>query len=239
MSNAIEKYKMYMDNAHWNYTTKEQFEQYYGRIPKFRYDTMKYCWDQVEKYNFKTVVELGTTRSYVDGKFPGCNESDTKYWEPDNPIIWDWSAGCFTRVIGEMIQGTDIDFITVDFNPLHIERSKVVTQGLSNIEYHVMSSEEFLSSGEGQIDFLYMDTGDMHPIEPTAELHLREAQLIAGCDIISKNGVILIDDVRNTTPKIVDNEESDYGKAKYSIPFLMKNGFELVMDEYQVVLQKK
>ena len=77
MSNAIEKYKMYMDNAHWNYTTKEQFEQYYGRIPKFRYDTMKYCWDQVEKYNFKTVVELGTTRSYVDGKFPGCNESDT------------------------------------------------------------------------------------------------------------------------------------------------------------------
>ena len=35
---------------------------------------MKYCWDQVEKYNFKTVVELGTTRSYVDGKFPGCNE---------------------------------------------------------------------------------------------------------------------------------------------------------------------
>ena len=69
MSNAIEKYKMYMDNAHWNYTTKEQFEQYYGRIPKFRYDTMKYCWDQVEKYNFKTVVELGTTRSYVDGKF--------------------------------------------------------------------------------------------------------------------------------------------------------------------------
>ncbi len=190
-----------------------------------------------EDYDTKKVRDL--PRSYVDGKFPGCNESDTKYWEPDNPIIWDWSAGCFTRVIGEMIQGTDIDFITVDFNPLHIERSKVVTQGLSNIEYHVMSSEEFLSSGEGQIDFLYMDTGDMHPIEPTAELHLREAQLIAGCDIMSKNGVILIDDVRNTTPKIVDNEESDYGKAKYSIPFLMKNGFELVMDEYQVVLQKK
>ena len=138
-----------------------------------------------------------------------------------------------------MVQGTDIDFITVDLNPLHIERSKVVTKGLSNIEYHVMSSEDFLSSGEGQIDFLYMDTGDMHPIEPTAELHLREAQLIAGCDIISKNGVILIDDVRNTTPKIVDNEESDYGKAKYSIPFLLKNGFDLVMDEYQVVLQKK
>ena len=56
MSNALETYKNYMDNAHWNYTTKEQFEQYYGRVPKFRYDTMKYCWDQVVKYNFKTIV---------------------------------------------------------------------------------------------------------------------------------------------------------------------------------------
>ena len=62
MSNALEVYKDYMDNAHWNYTTREQFEQYYNRVPKFRYDTIKYCWDQVVKYDFKTIVELGTTR---------------------------------------------------------------------------------------------------------------------------------------------------------------------------------
>lgn len=239
MSDALEKYKDYMDNAHWNYTTKEQFEQYYGRVPKFRYDTMRYCWDQVLKYDFKTVVELGTTRSFVDGKFPGCNENDTKYWEPENPDIWDWSAGCFTRVIGELIQETDIDFISVDLNPYHIRRSQTITEGLSNIEHIVMSSEEFLASGEGQIDFLYMDTGDMTPIEPTAQLHLREAELIVKRDLISDNGVILIDDVRNTTPKVFADEESDYGKAKYSIPYLIDNGFELVMDEYQVVLQKR
>ena len=239
MSDALEKYKDYMDNAHWNYTTKEQFEEYYGRVPKFRYDTMRYCWDEVLKHNFKTVVELGTTRSFVDSKFPGCNEDDTKYWEPENPDIWDWSAGCFTRVVGELIQETDIDFITVDLEERHINRSKEVTKGLSNIEYFVMSSEQFLASGEGQIDFLYMDTGDMYPIEPTAQLHLREAQLLVDCDIISKNGVVLIDDVRNTTPKILCKEESDYGKAKYSIPYLMENGFDLVMDEYQVVLQKR
>ena len=65
MSDALEKYKDYMDNAHWNYTTKEQFEEYYGRVPKFRYDTMRYCWDEVLKHNFKTVVELGTTRSLL------------------------------------------------------------------------------------------------------------------------------------------------------------------------------
>jgi len=239
MSDALEKYKEYMDNAHWKYTTKEQFEQYYGRVPKFRYDTMKYCWDEVVKHGFTTIVELGTTRSFVDGKFPGCNSDDIKFWQPENPDVWDWAAGCFTRVIGELIQGTDIDFITVDLEPRHIRRSKVVTEGLDNIEHVVMSSEEFLEIGEGKIDFLYMDTGDMTPIEPTAELHLRESKIIVERDLISENGIILIDDVRNTTPKVFADEESDYGKAKYSIPYLIENGFELIMDEYQVVLQKK
>lgn len=239
MSDALEKYKNYMDDAHWNYTTKEQFEEFYGRVPKFRYDTMRYCWDEVIKHGFTTIVELGTTRSFVDGKFPGCNEDNIKYWEPENPDIWDWSAGCFTRLVGELIQGTEIDFITVDLEPRHIRRSKIVTEGLGNIEHIVMSSEEFLLSGEGKIDFLYMDTGDMTPIEPTAQLHLRESKILVENNLISDNGIILIDDVRNTTPKIIAKEESDYGKAKYSIPYLMENGFELVMDEYQVVLQKR
>jgi predicted O-methyltransferase YrrM len=190
------------------------------------------------KNDFKTIVELGTSRSFVDGKFPGCNEDNLKYWEPENPEKWDWSAGCFTRLIGEIIQDTDIDLITVDLDPRHIRRSKIMTEGLSNIEYYVMSSEQFLSEGEGQIDFLYMDTGDMTPIENTAQLHLRESKLIVEKNLISDGGLLLIDDVRSTVPKIISNEESDYGKAKYSIPYLQKNGFELVMDEYQVVLRK-
>ena len=48
----------------------------------------------------------------------------------------------------------------------------------------------------------------------------------------------LIDDVRNSTPKL-NGEISDYGKAKYSIPYFIENGYETVMDEYQVILQKK
>ena len=238
MSDAIEKYKKYMNDAHRSYCTDEQFIEYFGRVPKFRYDTMRYCWDYFIKNNFKTVVELGTSRSFVDGKQEGCNSDDVQFWQPNNPDVWDWSAGCFTRIICELIQGTDIDFITVDIEARHINRSKIMTEGLDNIEYFVMSSEEFLDSGQGQIDFLYMDTGDMTPIEYTSQLHLREAQIIVEKNIISDGGLILIDDVRNATPKQVSNEESDYGKAKYSIPFLEYNGFEIVMDEYQVVMKK-
>lgn len=226
-----------MDGAFAPYYTDEQFIESYGRIPKFRYDTFKYCWDWIQEKELKTIVELGTSRSFVDGKYPGCNSDDVKFWEPDNPEIWDWSAGCFTRVFGELIQGTDIDLITVDLMSTHIARSKAMTQDLENIEYFSMSSEDFLMSGDGQIDFLYMDTGDVTPIEPTAKLHLRESEILVENDLISDNGLILIDDVRNIQSKSQD--PSDYGKAKYSIPYLQENGFEVIMDEYQVLLQRR
>jgi hypothetical protein len=235
----LDNYKDLMEESLFPYHSKEEYEKYFGRVPKFRYHTLKYCLNYFFENDFKTIVELGTSRSFVDGKFPGCNEDDSKYWEPENPEKWDWSAGCFTRLIGEIIQDTDIDFITVDLDPRHIRRSKIMTEGLSNIEYYVLSSEEFLDSGDGQIDFLYMDTGDMTPIENTAQLHLRESKLIVEKNLISDGGILLIDDVRSPVPKIISNEESDYGKAKYSIPYLQENGFEIVMDEYQVVMIKQ
>jgi len=111
-----------------------------------------------------------------------------------------------------------------------------MTEDLENIEYFVMSSEEFLSNGDGQIDFLYMDTGDVTPIEPTAQLHLRESKILVEKNLISENGLILIDDVKNIQSKSQD--PSDYGKAKYSIPYLQENGFEVIMDEYQVLLRR-
>ena len=225
-----------MDGAFAPYYSDEVFIQNYGRMPKFRYDTFKCCWDLVKKNKFKTIVELGTSRSFVDGQYPGCNSDDTSFWEPENPEVWDWSAGCFTRVFGELIQGTDIEMITVDLMPNHITRSKIMTEGLENIEHFVSSSEDFLESGEGKIDFLYMDTGDVTPIEPTAQLHLRESKILVENDLISENGIILIDDVRN--PQSKKQDESEYGKAKYSIPYLQDNGYEIIMDEYQVLMQK-
>jgi len=232
----MKKYKKFMDGAFSPYYSDEVFIKNYGRVPKFRYDTFKSCWDLVKKNKFKTIVELGTSRSFVDGQYPGCNSDDTSVWEPENPEVWDWSAGCCTRVFGELMQGTDIEMITVDLMPNHITRSKIMTEGLENIEHFVSSSEDFLESGEGKIDFLYMDTGDVTPIEPTAQLHLRESKILVENDLISENGIILIDDVRN--PQSKKQDESEYGKAKYSIPYLQDNGYEIIMDEYQVLMQK-
>ena len=52
-------------------------------------------------------------------------------------------------------------------------------------------------------------------------------------DILKK-----IDDVKNPLPKIRGGEKSNYGKAKYSIPMFLNAGYEIVMDEYQMILKK-
>ncbi len=47
------------------------------------------------------------------------------------------------------------------------------------IAYHVQSSLDFLNQQLPEsIDLIYLDTGDMTPIEPTARLQLAEAKII-------------------------------------------------------------
>ena len=71
--------------------------------------------------------------------------------------------------------------------------------------------------------------------EFTAELHKREAILIVKHDILKDDGIILIDDVRNPCN---DFSKKNLGKSKYSIPYLLNNGYEIIADEYQVILKK-
>ena len=49
----------------------------------------------------------------------------------------------------------------------HIARCKIMNQDRDNITYHVSSSEDFLKNLDKKVDLLYLDTGDMTPIEDT------------------------------------------------------------------------
>ena len=77
----------------------------------------------------------------------------------------------------------------------------------------------------------------MTPVEDVALLQLMEVQIIVNNDLLSKNGLIVIDDVYNPVPKL-NGEESKYGKSKYSIPFLLSKDYDIIYDEYQVIFQK-
>lgn len=232
--NFLDKHKENIENAIGYYFSEDEQKKYFNTVPKSRYCTFKHCYENLKPN--PVIVELGTSRSFVDGRFEGCNSDDEKYWEPFNSEKWDWSAGCFTKVFSNLF--LDSEFHTVDICKNHINRCKIMNNDNANITYHISSSEDFLNSFTNhKIDLLYLDTGDMTPIEDTAQLHLREAKIIIEKDLINDNGLILIDDVKSCVPKQF-GELSNLGKAKYSIPFFLENGYEIVMDEYQCILKK-
>ncbi len=232
----LEKYQPFLESG----TYEDQDWTAYSIKPLSRHSSFKAAFEHFEQHNGRTIVELGTTRSFVSGKFPGCNDDNPMYWEPDASEKWDWGAGSFTRVAAECLAHLHPTFHTIDMSAEHINRCKLITQEFSSfIQYHVCSSLIFLQACEPySIDLLYMDTGNMHPIEPTAKLQLAEAQIVVERNLIAPNGIILIDDIRNQTPKKF-GETSELGKGKYAIPYLLAHGFELIMDEYQVILKRK
>lgn len=233
----LEPYKNYLEAGTYVGTDWSHFDP----VPKSRYETFKAAFEHFAQNQGKVVVELGTSRSFTHGSHPGCNSDDTHYWTPDQPENWDWGAGFFTRMAAICLNHLNPDFHTVDLMATHIKRCQFMTQDFAYLlKYHVSSSEDFLRtcSFPNGIDLLYLDTGDMTPIEPTALLQLREAIIIVERNLIAKNGQILIDDVRNQTP-VQYGEKSGLGKSKYALPYLLQHGFEMVMNEYQVLLQKK
>lgn len=232
----LEVYKEFLERG----TYEGQNWSSLARLPRSRYETFRFVFDYFEKNEGKVIVELGTSRSFNHGGLPGCNSNQISYWKPDQPETWDWGAGFFTRMAAMCLSHLSPQIHTVDLNPSHIARCQIMTADFSQIlSYHVKDSVDFLKNcdfPEG-IDLLYLDTGDMTPIEPSALLQFEEVKVIVERNLLAKDGLILLDDVKNRTPREF-GEMSDLGKSKYSLPFLLQQGFEVIVDEYQVILRK-
>ena len=176
--------------------------------PLSRFHTLSYAFADFESRRGKVIVEVGTSRSFQHGSGPGCNLDDPKWWHPKNPEDWDWGAGHFTHMactsLGHLLKHGRM--FTVDLLMAHIERSRVMSAECAKyVTYEVQSSLDFFrkfdTSLHGQIDLLYLDTGDMTPVELTAKLHLEEARIVVERQLVKPGGLILIDDVRNLSPK--------------------------------------
>lgn len=234
---ALDSFKSYLE---WG-TYQGQDWSSFPALPLSRFDTFKAAFTHFEATGGAVVVELGTSRSFTHGGHPGCNSDDAAYWDNTHPENWDWGAGFFTRMAATSLQHCNPQIHTVDIAASHIARCQLMTSEFSNlITYHVASSLQFLRECQFPkgIDLLYLDTGDMTPIEPTALLQLEEAKVIVERELLSEKGWILIDDVKNQTPKQF-GEVSELGKSKYALPYFLQNGFEIIMDGYQVILQKR
>ena len=235
-ADTLTRYEPYLDRWMSNVPMNKYEKNYHGRLATFRY-----IFHELAKRNGRVIVlELGTSRSFVDGSFPGCNSDDVKYWDPVDFSKWDFGAGMFTYLCAEFFSQyhPNIEQHTVDLQKSHIRRCKIMTRKFfHNIKYHVSDSVKFLEKFNTKCDLIYIDTGDMTPIEPTAKLQLEEVKKIVELNMLSSGGFLLIDDVRNPTA-LTQGEGNPLGKAKYSVPYLQSQGFRIVMDEYQMVLTK-
>jgi hypothetical protein len=200
---------------------------------KSRAYTFKYVWDEMIKLECPTIIELGTTRSFKHGGHIGCLQFDLKYWEPEKIEEFDWSAGNFTYVFGQL---PNKELHTVDINSKHIWVSETMTKGLSGMNYHLSDSVEYLRNFQGQADLIYMDSGDVG--ELTSILHEREAKVIVEKELVKIGGIILLDDVRSNVAVTQFGEKSRFGKDKYSIGVFLANGYDWVIDGYQLILKR-
>ncbi len=230
---VLNKYKDFLDRGVYDVHNFSRS----SKVPKGRYHTFRRALMLFCKNGGKVVVETGTSRSFVSGGHEGCLSDDPIYWQPSNPQVWDWGAGIFTRIAAESLAPFKPTIHTIDIVDKHIERCKIITSDFNDImRFHVCSSLTFFKKydSKDKIDLLYLDTADI--CEDSAKLQLEEVKSVVRKNLMAPHGLILIDDVKVPVDGYV--QASEYGKAKYSIAYLLAHGFRIVEDEYQVLLQK-
>ena len=130
-------YNSFLKDAMFYYYSKDEFEKCYCRVPKQRDYTFNKCINYFKDYNYSVIniVELGTSRSFVDGKYPGACSDDPKYWEKKSPQKWDWSAGVFTKYFSDVLTEKNIDYnlSTIDISRKAINISKTITNNNNKI----------------------------------------------------------------------------------------------------------
>lgn len=224
----LSKYKNFLDK-----NTMDAMEN--PDLDNSRFKSFEICLNKLKSFKNPSILELGTCRSFVDGSFAGCNSNDTKYWDPLNSEKWDWGAGCFSLIFGQY----GYNLTTVDLISDHIARCKVMTDSLNiNCNHIVSNSLDFLNLTKEKYDLIYLDTGDMFPIEPSQDLQLEEVKIIVRRNLLKNDGIILIDDVLNSTPRKLGITENKYGKSDKSIPFLLENSFNPIYSGYQWIFSK-
>lgn len=104
---------------------------------------------------------------------------------------------------------------------LYTVNKKVDTTINDKFKEYSKTSEELISNFTETIDFLYMDYLES---EETAIQHFSDLKLIFEKKLMSKNAIILIDDIK-------------YGKIGV-ILYLLENGYKIILNEYQILLTK-
>lgn len=159
------------------------------------------------------IVETGCIRNVTE---------ESKFGDGWSTLNWEYYA-----------KKTNSKVYVVDINEGHLKQSKIIVQPSEYVEYFKDDSVHFLQNFDKKIDLLFVDSydycGDEENIRKCHNHSLNE--IIAAWDKLKEHCFILIDDV-------FSNITWD-GKGKLSIPYLLKNGFEVVyFIDSQILLKR-
>ena len=209
---------------------KMMYENFFDRRQNTFVKSFELIMKHINTQEIYNIVEFGTSRSYVNGDIKGCLDPNPIYWHPDNPEKWDWGAGVFTKVFSDNLIHNKCNFnlytVDPDENAIKIVNTMIDDSIKNKVIIIKDYSTNFLQNIKFKIDFLYMD--HMESSEEACKQHYIDAKYIVENDLMNSNSIILIDDCKTNS----------HNKSKYSIPYLLDNGFKLILNEYQCLLTK-
>lgn len=178
-----------------------------------RRDTFRRCLDLLNRTNARIIVETGTYREGLQGAK---------------------SNGAATIVFGKWARLNKAFVHSVDISAQSVAaaQKEVVAQELVEfVKIHLSDSIQFLESFTEKVDFLYLDSYDYssdveiqlksqtHHLEEFKaiehQLHDKSIVLIGDCDL--PNG----------------------GKGKLVVEYMLKNGWKILMEHYQILLVRQ
>ena len=149
---TLERYKAFMDQA---LATRD----YHPPRPVLsRHATFTLALEYLLTVSDPFIVELGTSRSFVDGVV--CQ--DPAAWDPSDPAAWDHGAGIFTYLFAEALTGRPFELHTVDIDPGALRVCRHMTRGLPGIGFVCRSSTDYLLELPRQAHLISMDQGDTY-----------------------------------------------------------------------------
>ncbi len=178
-----------------------------------RRDTFQRCLNLLDKTNARMIIETGTSREGLHGAK---------------------SNGAATIVFGKWAQLNQAFLHSVDISEQSVAaaQKEVVAQGLIEfVKIHLSDSIQFLESFSEKVDFLYLDSYD-YSTDVEVQLksqahHLKE--FVAIEQQLHEKSIVLIDDC----------DLPNGGKGKLVVEYMLKNGWKILMQEYQILLVRQ
>ena len=159
----------------------------------------------------RTLVETGTARLGL-AKTKGDGASTIVF-------------GLWAQRHGAHLHSVDIDAQAIDESRRAVSEMDLI----DSVSFHVSDSVAFLESFQDPVDFLYLDSYDYDrhdvAVQKASQAH-HLAEFLAITDRLHEASVVLIDDCG----------VPGGGKGKLVIEHMRANGWQILMDSYQVLL---